>query len=148
LRGGKYSMYEGGTRIPFLARWSGRIQPGTSDAMLSQLDLFASFAKLTGQTLSPEAAPDSFEMLDVLLGKSDHGREYVVEHANGLSLRKGHWKLVPLGGKKDGNAVALYDLSNDVAETKNVAAENPEVAKELTELLEKIRADGRTRPAQ
>src|SRR5262249_48060158 len=68
LRGGKYSIYEGGTRVPLLARWPARIKPGVSSALLSQLDLFASLAALTGQKLSADAAPDSQNILPALLG--------------------------------------------------------------------------------
>jgi arylsulfatase A-like enzyme len=58
LRGGKYSLYEGGTRVPFIANWPGRIKPGVSNELVSQIDLMASFAALTGQKLSDDAGPD------------------------------------------------------------------------------------------
>ena len=63
LRGGKYSLYEGGTRVPFLARWPARIKPGVSDALVSQVDFLATFAELTGQKLAADAGPDSLPQL-------------------------------------------------------------------------------------
>jgi len=150
LRGGKYSLFEGGTRLPFIARWKERIQPGVSDALVCQIDFLSSFAKLTGQTLLPEAAPDSLDVLPALMGEASQGREYVIEHANGLAVRKGNWKLVP-GSQNPGKAGknpekdSLFDLSADIGEKKNVDGEKPETVTELKALLEKARSDGRTR---
>ena len=72
FRGGKYSNFEGGTRVPFLVRWPGRVKRGVSDALMSQVDLLASFAAFTGQKLAPTDAPDSQDMLGTLLGGSSH----------------------------------------------------------------------------
>jgi len=155
LRGGKYSIYEGGTRVPLVARWPARIKPGVSDALISQLDFVASFAELTGQKLEADAAPDSINTLPALLGESKQGREMLVEHANGLALRKGNWKYVaaPAAGKKGGKAdtskapgvAALYDLSTDLGETKNLIDEQPKIATELAAELDKVRSSGRSR---
>jgi arylsulfatase A-like enzyme len=159
LRGGKYSIYEGGTRVPFLVRWPARIRPGASDALVSQLDFVASFAELTSQKLAENAAPDSLNVLPALLGESQQGREHLVEHAGVLALRQGNWKYIAAGnaaGKKGKQGKAdsqkapaepeLFDLSADLGETKNVAAANPDAARELAARLQKIRAEGRTRP--
>lgn len=100
LRGGKYSAFDAGTRVPLIIRWPGKIKPGTvSDALTSQIDFYASFAKLTGQKITGNDAPDSYNALDVLLGKSKANRTYLVEHAlNGtLSLIKGDWKYIEPG---------------------------------------------------
>ena len=140
LRGGKYSVYEGGTRVPFVARWPKKIQPGESAALISQVDCFATFAALVGQELSPDAAPDSFNVLPALLGKSKEGREYFVEDAAVRSLRKGSWKFIPgtpsanAGNKKRGVSKdpQLFDLSTDIGETKNLADKNPKLVKELS----------------
>jgi autotransporter-associated beta strand protein len=155
-RGGKYSIYEGGTRVPFLARWPARIKPAVSPALISQLDLVASFAELTGQKLTADAAPDSMNVLPALLGESQQGRESLVEHANGLAIRRGNWKLIaaPAAGKKGGKAdtakapasAELFDLSTDLGETTNVIAKHPATSSELTALLQKIREGGRSRP--
>src|SRR5262245_15696852 len=93
LRGGKYSLFEGGTRVPFLARWPARIKPGVSDALMSQVDFLATFAELTGQQLPAEAGPDSLPQLAALVGESSTGREHLIEHAAGLAIRKGAWKF-------------------------------------------------------
>ncbi len=156
-RGNKYSKFEAGTRVPFLVRWTGKIKPGVSDAMISQVDLLASFAALTGQTLAEADAPDSLNMLPALLGESKQGREYVLEHANAVALRQGNWKFIEAskGPKVNKNTNAetgndevpqLYDLSKDVNERKNVAAENPEKVQEMQAALNKFKQAGRTRP--
>jgi arylsulfatase A-like enzyme len=158
LRGGKYSAFDGGTRVVFVTVWKGKIKTGVSDALFSQIDLISSFASLTGQPLSSEAAPDSFDQLNTLLGKSKTGREWVVEHAsNGrLSIIKGEWKFIEPGpgvklnvntNTETGNNTfpQLYNLKSDIGEKNNVANENPAIVKELTDLLQKIKDKGRAK---
>lgn len=151
LRGSKYSAFEGGTRVPFIARWPGTIEAGaTSDALLCQIDFCATFAALTGVDVPAEAAPDSENLLPVLLGKSQGGRELLVEHGQGLSLRKGTWKYIrPAPGRNPnrvrarpfdgpGPEAALYDLKTDLGETTNLAEKHPEIVKELEATLKRI----------
>jgi arylsulfatase A-like enzyme len=156
LRGGKYSLFDGGTRVIFIAMWDGKIEPGTTDALFSQIDLTASFASLTGQSLANDDAPDSFNNINTLLGKSKTDREYLVEHSGRLSIIKGNWKFIEPGqgvklqvntNTETGNdpLPQLYDLRSDLGEKNNVATQNPIIVKELTELLQKVRNDGRTR---
>ena len=156
LRGGKYSLFDGGTRVVFIASWNGKIKPGKTDALFSQIDLMASFAALTGQSLAKEDAPDSFNNLNALLGKSKKGREWLVEHAGRLTLIKGNWKFIEPGSgvrlqantnTETGNdpEPQLYNLKTDLGEKNNVAAQNPLIVKELTEMLKKFKDDGRTR---
>jgi len=155
-RGGKYSIFEGGTRVPMIVRWPGRVQPGTSAALVCHIDFLASFAALTGQDVPANAAPDSLNMLPALLGEDRKGRESLVEHAGSLGMRKGEWKMIEPGKgnrfNRDtrtelGNAPApqLYHVSGDAGETNNVAAEHPEIVQELTGLLREIRTAGRSR---
>ena len=156
-RGGKYSIFEAGTRIPLIVNWPRRVKPAVSTALVSQVDFLASFAGLTGGKLPQNAGPDSFDVMPALLGEAKSGRDHLVEHAGVLSLRKGNWKLI-LPGKgarfnpnvniELGNDLQpqLYDVSGDRAETKNLAAQHPEKVRELTAMLEKIRKDGRSRP--
>ena len=152
LRGGKYSAFDGGTRVVFIVSWEGKVKSGTSDALFSQIDLMASFASLTGQKLSTGDAPDSQDHMDLLTGKSKSDREWLVEHAsNGrLSLIKGDWKFIEPGpgvkiqvntNTETGNdpLPQLYNLKTDLGEKKNVAAENPAIVKELTDLLQSIK---------
>jgi arylsulfatase A-like enzyme len=158
LRGGKYSAFDGGTRVAFIVRWPKTIKPGTSDALVSQIDFLSSFAAMTGQKLSSDDAPDSFNQLTALIGKSKTGRDWVVEHAsNGrLSIIKGQWKYIEPGpgvklnvntNTETGNdpLPQLYNLKSDLGEKNNVAPQNPVIVKELTDLLQKIKNDGRTR---
>lgn len=158
LRGGKYSTFEGGTRVPFIVWWSKKIKSGTSEALISQVDFLASFAVLTDQKLSENDGPDSSNQLNSLLGKSKNGREWFVEHAlNGrLSIIKGDWKYIEPGpgakidietGIETGNdpLPQLYNLKNDLGEKNNVANENPAILKELADLLQKIKGEGKTK---
>ena len=155
LRGGKYSRFEGGTRVPMLVRWPGKVEPKTtSDALFSQVDLLASLASLVDEKLDEEAGPDSFDTLDVLLGKSDSGREYLVEQGNGLSLRMGEWKYMPetKGAKINKNTAtelgpegSLFNLKDDIGEKENLIDQQPEIAKKMDGVLKKIQEDGRSR---
>ncbi len=158
LRGGKYSAFDGGTRVIFIARWTGKINPGTSNALFSQIDLMSSFAALTGQTLAPDAGPDSFDYLSVLLGKSKKGREWLVEHSSSgkLSIINGDWKYIEPGpgpkiqvntNTETGNDTIpqLYNLKTDLGEKNNVAPQNPDIVNKLTVLLKQIRNKNITR---
>jgi len=148
-RAGKYSLFEGGTRMPFVVNWPGRVKPGVTDAMVSQVDFCATFAALAGQKPGPRTMPDSINVLPALLGQSSTGRDHIVEHANRLALREGNWKLIPPGNVNDGLGPwstvklpapgGLYDLATDPGETKNVAAEHPERVTAMQEKLRKIR---------
>jgi arylsulfatase A-like enzyme len=159
LRGGKGSVFEGGTRVPFLVRWPVRVKPGISQALVSQVDLLASFAALTGQKLEGDAGPDSFNILPALMGESKEGRECLVEHSGVLALRQGTLKFIePVKGK--GSAVSrdtkvetgnlpqgqLYRLGEDLGERDNQIVGDPSKAAELAARLEQIRANPRSRP--
>lgn len=94
FRGGKYSIYEGGTRIPFITHWRGKIKPAESNALVSQLDLLRSLAGLVNQSVPEGGAPDSLNVLPALLGNTDKGRQTLVEEADVLAIRDGNWKLI------------------------------------------------------
>lgn len=135
-RGGKYQIYEGGTRVPLIVRWPARVEPGVSNALVSQIDLLASFAALLGIELEAGQAIDSRNALPALLGEDAKGAPYVVEEAGGLALRRGKWKYVrPRKADAPGE---LYDLTKDAGERRNVIEEREELAKELAEQLERI----------
>ena len=173
LRGTKGTIWEGGTRLPMIARWPGHIQPGVSDALVCQVDMLASFAALTGQNLAPADGPDSYDVLPALLGRKTDSpcRDSLVEQANKgtvLALRQGPWKYIPgYGGgkaaqrKKDSperpsemvaecdlppTTGALYNLADDLSETKNVAAAHPDIVKSMVAKLAEIKANGKSRP--
>lgn len=151
LRGGKYSIFEGGTRIPLIVHWPGRVKPGESDALVSQVDLLRSMAELTGAAVGPGGGPDSENMLPALLGESRKGRQRLVEQATGLALRDGNWKYIaPNNGIKVNKATntemgndprpQLYDLGADLGETSNLAAQFPDRVKQMADTLETIRS--------
>jgi arylsulfatase A-like enzyme len=145
LRGGKYSLYDAGTHVPFMLRWSAVVKPGISDALVCQMDLLASFAQLTGQ---PNKRPDSQNILAALLGESLEGRESLILTGSGKKLiRKGDWIMIPPGkGKKIrayievgvSDNYALYNVKNDPGQINNLASDFPEKIKELKLNLKKI----------
>ena len=151
LRGGKYSIYEGGTRVPFIVRWPGHVKSGTtSDALVCLVDFMASFAALTGVSVPANGGPDSLNTMPAFLGDSKTGRETLVEHSGGIALREGAWKFIPGGKvKKNANPEAheqLYDLAKDPGENKNVIGKHADQAAKMAATLEEIRAKGGSRP--
>jgi len=157
LRGGKYSAFDAGTRVAFIVRWPARVKTGVSNALVSQIDFLSTFAALTGQTLAAGDAPDSYNILDALLGESKTGRDHLVEHAGTLSLIRGRWKYIePSNGPKmnkntntelgNDSQPQLYDLVVDLGEKQNVAGEHPDLVQEMAAQLKNIRAHGRSRP--
>ena len=137
-RGGKYSIHEGGTRTPFIVRWPGKVEPGVSEALFSQTDLMGSFAALLDEDIPKGEAMDSRDELDTLLGQDKAGPEVILVQTNNTksALRYKHWKYIP--GKKP----ELYDLSKDVGEKNNLFKQNPEMAKQLGEMMQKYRKQG------
>ena len=162
-RGYKADIFDGGHRIPFVVRWPGHVKPGsTSDQAICLTDLMATCAEIVGATLPANAGEDSVSLLPVLLG-TDRTRvhEAIVHHSvNGsFAIRSGKWKLdlcADSGGwskPKPGSEAAqklppvqLYDMSKDVGERANEVQEHPEIVTELTSLLERYVAQGRTTP--
>ncbi|MGC4003078.1 MAG: arylsulfatase [Pirellulales bacterium] len=160
LRGGKYSRYEGGNRMPLILRWPARVKPAVSDKLVCQIDFLSSFAALVKQAIPADAAPDSLDTLSAFLNDDGAaGRASLVVHNPGLGIRQGQWKWIPNAGPNgppgkakgkpaEKSAVPpgeLYDLSQDLGETKNLAAANPDKVAELDALLTKIKADGKSR---
>jgi arylsulfatase A len=158
FRGGKYSAFEAGTVVPTITYWPGTIKPGVSDALFSQIDILASLAKLTGQKLIPGTVPDSFNRLDMLLGKTDRGRDWMLEEAFTLSLREGEWKYIApqekrtpqwLQNKKIETGLMaspqLYNIKTDQDEKLNVANQHPDIVKRLSKKLDSIKSKSATR---
>jgi len=153
LRGGKGTLYEGGHREPFLARWPGHISAGaTRGDLIGLVDTLAACAALTGQSLGDQDAPDSFNFLPALLGeKIDKPiRDQLVLQNNNqrpLALREGNWKLIEPDAPRDGKPVSfeLYNLANDLSETNNLAASQPDKVKALSARLEQLQAVKSTR---
>ncbi|MEE2641939.1 MAG: arylsulfatase [Planctomycetota bacterium] len=157
-RGGKYSIYEGGTRTPFIVSWPGRIRPGVSNKMVCTIDLATSLSHLVGQEISNQAFPDSLNVMPALLGrKNAPGRDHLVQQPNKgptLALRVGDWKVLSYADAKPKKHLTyskgpgkyeLYHLKEDPSEKKNLAKSHPEKLEEMLARLEKIKSAGRTR---
>ena len=168
-RGMKRDQWEGGHRVPFIARWPGRIKPGaTTEQTISLTDVMATCAAIVGSELPNDAAEDSFNMLDVLLGaRGDKPvRRYTLQQTISLALaiRRGPWKYLDHKGS-GGNSYRreplisfdlpekapdapgqLYNLETDPGETTNLYFEHPEIVKELKSQLDKYVAAGRSAP--
>lgn len=157
FRGGKYSNFDAGTRVPLLVRWPGVAAAGrTSETLFSQVDLLASFAAVAGARVPEGAGPDSVDASAVLTGRSRKGRAFVVEQAGVLAVIEGTWKYIEPGKGPRRNeytnielgndpAPQLFDLRADPGERVNVAAGHPEKVRELAEKLAAIRAAGAAR---
>lgn len=160
LRGWKYLVYEGGCRVPLIARWPGHISPRVSEQMFSLVDLTATLGDIGGAKISPKDSPDSLDLASVLLGGTTADlRDHTVLHgiSDTLALRAGDWKYIPatqhgeataVGGANPsddrfvGNRIPsplLFNLHDDPAEQVNVIAKFPEKAAELRQRLEDIR---------
>ena len=147
LRGGKYSLFDAGTHVPFMVRWKGTIEPKVSDALVSKLDFTASFAALTEQE---NTTPDSQNILDALLGKSEIGRSGLLLGQGGITTyRKGDYVLIPPhnGTKINENVnietgrdtvIQLYNIKTDRGQQNNIANQNPEIVEELLKEIDKI----------
>jgi arylsulfatase A-like enzyme len=170
LRGAKRDAWEGGHRVPFLARWPGKIAAGSvSDQTIAHVDLMATVAAMLGATLPEDAGEDSVNILPVLLGTagSTPVREATVhQSASGkFAIRRGDWVLIdaPSGDdnrkrgepewfKEERGYTAhdqpgeLFDLRQDLAERRNLYTERPEIVRALKELLEKYKREGRSTP--
>ncbi len=154
LRGAKGSTWEGGVRVPGIARWPGRVPVGrTSDAIVSTLDVLPTFAALAGVSnkVPTDRVIDGVNQQRLLLGDSDKGARDGFHYYNGAELqavRKGEWKLRLPGLKNIRNwteldrgtqETELYNLVRDIGEKKDVAADNPDVVKSLMSLAERVK---------
>jgi len=149
LRGGKYSAFEAGTRIPFIISWNKTIRPGVSNALVCQIDFIASFAKMLNKNVPQGDAMDSENTLDAFLGKAKTGRTVLVEEGGTMAIIKDNWKyIVPNNGAallsltniESGNlkTAQLYNLSKDVAEKNNLADQHPSKVAEMQILLKQV----------
>ncbi|HLY64046.1 MAG TPA: arylsulfatase, partial [Chloroflexota bacterium] len=161
-RGEKGDIWEGGHRVPFIARWPGKIKPATtSDETLCLADILATTAAIVGAKLPDNAAEDSFNFLPILLGEKTAGpiRDSMIYHSydGSFGLRQGPWVLCPVLGSRGFSQPAqvlpapggpqgqLYNLKDDPGQTKNLWLTQPDQVRRLSALLEKAKKDGRTR---
>ena len=180
LLGFKFGAWEGGHRVPFIARWPGQIPAASrSNQLLCSIDMMATFSAILGYSLKSNEGPDSYNMLPALTGESKKPiRDHLIMAPNtkkNLAIRSGKWLYIGaqgsggFGGNTGGpGAVAwskqtnsditldgqireeapdqqLYDLDTDLSQAKNVIRENPEVAQELREMLEKVKKSKQSR---
>lgn len=166
LRGLKRDIYEGGHRVPFMIKWPGVTKPGqVSDALVSQIDLMATIASITGFGLPDNCAEDSHDLLPLIKGEVASVRDTHVHNtsADHYAIRHGDWLLVdakngyrskvdpawearhhyPESTKEE---VQLFDLKTDLSQRNNLASKEPEKVKELQALLKKIREQGHSAP--
>ena len=140
LRGGKYSLFDGGTHIPLFVYWKGKIQPVKSDALVCQMDLLASLGSMVGATL-PDGL-DSRNYLNAFMGTELKARENLIIEAQGrLGYRSGDWIMMPpykgsqrnLTGNELGNLdeFSLFDVKSDKGQKSNVAGRHPELLERL-----------------
>lgn len=188
LLGFKFGAWEGGHRVPFIVRWPGEVKPGTtSNQLIGQIDLLATFAAVTGQSLAPEQQADSVNMLDALIGEPESPiRDHLILapfKPSHLSVRHGKWMYIPRQGsggfsgkkpgdhtfagppaasyvgsvnsdiedgkiRKDAPPAQLYDLESDLAQTRNVYREHPQVVRQMEALLASYLPKKKTSPDQ
>lgn len=161
-RGHKADIYEGGHRVPFIARWPGRIEPGRSTQQLACLtDVYTTLESITDQARMKTGGEDGFSLLPVFDGTGDSGRECLVSHSISgcFAIRQGDWKLCLAAGsggwsvpkepeaKKQGlPPIQLFNLDSDPGELTNLAEENPDKVAQLLEILEQYVSEGRSTP--
>ena len=150
MRGGKYSLFEAGTKVPFISYWKGKINSGVSNELISQVDLLNSISSMIGSEYKSNYGID---LSNLLLSNRGKGREYlVVEASTRTALRKGEWVIIPpydapainknvnieLGNSKN---FQLYNLKDDPSQKNNLAKIEKEKLKEIYNEFLKIRGD-------
>lgn len=159
LRGGKYSLFDGGTRVPTILSWPAAVTPGESDELICQVDFLASFAALVGVALPEGSAPDSLNVLDALLGRGPSLREEMLVEGiwNSDVLRQGNLVCIPphpyegwfqhKTGTESGRqeSAQLYDLAADISQIRDLAAEQPAIVERMLARIAAIHTQPGTR---
>ncbi len=157
LRGYKSDAWEGGHRVPFIARWPGVVAPGTvCDQLVHHADLMATLADIVDVTLPPNAGEDSFSLMPLFRGSDQPMRQSAVSQSSGglLAIRKGDWKLIfgqgsgGWGKGRDDEPAQLYNLYSDLGETTNLHATRTDMVAALTELMDQTVRNGRSTPGE
>ena len=149
-RGGKYQLFEGGTRVPFIVRWPAGVEPGVSDALVTQVDLLKSFSSLLKVEVPSGQAIDSRDYLQAFIGQDAKGADIILEQAKAVAVRKGPWKyfegwaghMFRKPKSVPNKNPMLFNVDDDQMESNNLVKVKTEVAKELSELLEKYQKSG------
>lgn len=150
FRGGKYSIFEAGTRVPFIVSWPGKTPQMVSQALISQIDIYASLAQLIGSDIQEGEAPDSQNQINTLLGKDKKGRKYIIEQAGSISIFDGTWKYIEPGNGRAYSSLTntelgndkkpqLYNLKKERGEKNNMAEKKPRKVETLKAALDKER---------
>ncbi len=157
FRGGKYSAFQAGTRVPFIVRWGKGIKKAlTSDELISQIDILRSLGKIIGAEIPNDAATDSKDFSELLIGKNNKGRDWLIQQnaRNKLTIQnKEGWKFIEPSNHPAYNRMTrielgnspkdqLYNLKDDVGEKNNLAEQHPEIVKELHNLLNSEKGKG------
>ncbi|MEL0186635.1 MAG: sulfatase-like hydrolase/transferase [Flavobacteriaceae bacterium] len=147
LRGGKYSLFEAGTRVPFITYWKGKTKPQVSDEIVTQIDFLNSFSTLVGSDIN---SSDGVDLSDVFFNNKGDGRdELVLEATTRTAFRSGNWVMIPpypgpaknynvdieLGNSKE---YLLFDLESDLSQQNNLANSNPEKLQEMISRYQEI----------
>jgi arylsulfatase A len=155
LRGGKYSAYEAGTRVPTIVRWNKMIQPQVSNALVSQVDFYASISALLNHQMADNEAIDSENLLNTFMGKDQKGRKYLLEESYTYSLRFENWKYIePFAAKAnlpvfmENKGVEggfqytpqLFDTRVDISEKNNLSKQNLELVNKMQDKIIQIKA--------
>ncbi|GIW82834.1 MAG: arylsulfatase [Gemmatales bacterium] len=141
LRGLKGSLYEGGIRVPLIVRWPGKVKPGTvSDRIVGFEDILPTLAEIAGASKRVPRNIDGISFVPTLLGKKQPPREFLYRefpsYGGQQSIRVGKWKAIRRNLLKNPNApIELYNLEEDVGESKNVADKHPQIVARLSELM-------------
>jgi arylsulfatase A-like enzyme len=155
LRGYKADVWEGGHRVPLVVRWPGVVKAGSvCDQLVQHADLLRTCAEIVGAKLPDTAGEDSLSLVPLLAGGDKPVRQSAVNCSAGglLAIRRGPWKLIfgpgsgGWGQGRDSQRGQLYNLSEDLAESRNLYAEKPDVVVELTALMDKAVGHGRSTP--
>lgn len=148
LRGGKYSSYDGGTHVAFMVRWSEHIKPGDSEALVCQMDLYASFAAMLGLE---NKTRDGVNVMNALLGKSKRGRDHLLLEATGdnVLLRKKDWIYIPpmvnqgycVPPTEPGRMKTpqLFHVKKDIGQKNNLAGKYPKKVQDMNKKIQEIR---------
>ena len=153
FRGGKYSTFEAGTRVPFIVHWPKEVKPATSEALLSQIDMLATLAGLLRVKVPKYIPCDSRNQLPAWMGKNRKGRPYIIAVGQSLTVSTPEWKYIEPSNGTPYNALTntelgnspqeqLYDLKKDRGEYDNVAKENPSTVRKMKSILDKEKAKG------
>lgn len=153
LHGYKADAWEGGHRVPFIVRWPNNVAPNTTcQQTICSVDLMATIAEVLGVKLPDDAGEDSVSLLPLLRGEDRPIHEAVVHQScpGVLAIRSGPWKLIfgPGTGKVDNSKRLLYNLADDLGESKDLSMEHPEKVNELTNLMRRLIVQGRSTPGE